>query len=180
MAAASVLIVDRHTLVRRALRALLPADGDLRVVAEAADAGHALAGLQTHRPDVVVIGPSDADTSLVGRLRAATAATRVVVISDRPCRCGHAALRIPEDAPAALLRAAVRGPVAAAADDRLSAREREVLRLIGFGYTNPEIAGRLALSVRTVEVHRARLLRKLRATSRAQLVRHALDRGLVA
>jgi two-component system, NarL family, response regulator NreC len=178
MSAPSVLIVDRHALVRRALRALLRGDGDLRVVAEAPDVGRALAGLGTYRPDVVLIGPGDADASVIARLRAATAAARVVVVTDRPCRCGHAALRVPEDAPAHLLRAAVRGAPGTA--ERLSARERDVLRLVGFGHTNPEIAVCLGLSVRTVEAHRARLQRKLRATSRAQLVRHALDRGLVS
>jgi two-component system, NarL family, response regulator NreC len=103
-----------------------------------------------------------------------------VVVSDHGCRCGAAALRLPEEAPGHLVRAAVRGRVADASGERLSARERDVLRLIGLGHTNPEIAGRLGLSVRTVEAHRARLQRKLGATSRSELVRHALDRGLVA
>jgi two-component system, NarL family, response regulator NreC len=180
MATRSVLIVDRHALVRRALRALLCSDGDLNVVGEAADVGRALADLRANRPDVVLVGPGHADPSVIARVRAAAAAARVVVVSDRPCRCGCAALRVPEDAPAHLLRAAVRGPVEPGAAERLSARERDVLALIGLGHTNPEIAGRLRLSVRTVEAHRARLQRKLRTTSRAQLVRHALDRGLVS
>jgi two-component system response regulator NreC len=63
--------------------------------------------------------------------------------------------------------------------DNLSAREREVLRLIALGYTNPQIAEYLVLSVRTIETHRAHLARKLGAESRAQLVRHALDYGLL-
>jgi two-component system, NarL family, response regulator NreC len=174
----SVLIVDRHALVRRALRTLLCRDGDVDVVAEAADLGQALECLRAHRPDVVVVGPGDADMSLVGRLRAASR-SRVVVIADRPCRCGSAALRLSEETPANVLRAAVRGRVTEDGDRRLSPREREVLRLIGLGHTNPEMAGTLGLSVRTVEAHRARLQGKLRASSRAELVRHALDRGLV-
>lgn len=63
--------------------------------------------------------------------------------------------------------------------DNLSVREREVLRLIALGYTNPQIAASLVLSVRTIETHRAHLARKLGAESRAQLVRHALDYGLL-
>lgn len=179
MPAASVMVVDSRTLVRRALRDMLRPDGDLAVVAEAADLPQAMAGLQAHRPDVVVLGPC-ADTRAVARLRSAARATRLVVVSDEPCRCGAAALHLPEDAPAHLLRAAVRGRVAEVNGERLSGREREVLRLIGLGHTNPEIAGRLGLSVRTVEAHRARLHGKLGAASRAELVRHALDRGLVA
>jgi two-component system response regulator NreC len=178
MSAAAVLIVDRLTLVRRALREMLRADGDLTVVAEAPDVARAIAGLREHRPDVVLLGPC-ADASAVARLRRATA-VRLVVVSDYACRCGAAALRLPENAPGHLVRAAVRGRVAEVNGERLSPRERDVLRLIGLGHTNPEIAGRLGLSVRTVEAHRARVQRKLAATSRAELVRHALDRGLVA
>ena len=61
----------------------------------------------------------------------------------------------------------------------LSEREVEVLRLIALGHTNAEIAGQLHLSVRTVEAHRAHIQRKLGRTTRAELVRYALDRGLV-
>lgn len=64
----------------------------------------------------------------------------------------------------------------AAAD--LSDREREVLRLIALGHTNAEIARLLFLSVRTVENHRASLMRKLGARSRAELVRQAGQLGL--
>jgi len=62
----------------------------------------------------------------------------------------------------------------------LSGREREVFRLLVLGYTNPEIAQALFLSVRTVESHRASLQRKLGRASRAQLVELALERGLLA
>ncbi len=61
----------------------------------------------------------------------------------------------------------------------LSPRETEVLRLIALGHTNGEIAGRLFLSVRTVEAHRAGLLRKLGCRTRAELVRRALEQGLL-
>ena len=66
-----------------------------------------------------------------------------------------------------------------AASDPLSDREREVLRLIALGYTNQEIAGQLYLSVRTIEAHRRHILDKLRLSTRAELVRYALDRGLL-
>jgi two-component system response regulator NreC len=63
--------------------------------------------------------------------------------------------------------------------DDLSDREVEVLRLIALGNTNAEIAQELYLSVRTVESHRAHIQQKLRRTTRAELVRYALDRGLL-
>jgi two-component system, NarL family, response regulator NreC len=63
--------------------------------------------------------------------------------------------------------------------DPLSEREREVLRLLALGHTNQEIAGMLYISVRTAETHRAHIMQKLRLASRAELVRYALDEGLI-
>ena len=63
--------------------------------------------------------------------------------------------------------------------DPLSDREREVLRLLALGHTNQEIAKELYLSVRTVETHRAHIMQKLRLTTRAELVRHAIEQGFL-
>ena len=63
--------------------------------------------------------------------------------------------------------------------DDLSGRELEVLRLIALGHTNAEIGEQLFLSVRTVETHRAHVQKKLGRTTRAELVRYALDHGLL-
>ena len=80
----------------------------------------------------------------------------------------------------ARLAAADAAAAAEAADDPLSDREREVLRLLALGHTNQEIAQMLYLSVRTAETHRARIMQKLRLTTRAELVRYAIDHGLLA
>jgi len=76
--------------------------------------------------------------------------------------------------------------VAAEADERakadadpLSDREREVLRLLALGHTNREIAQMLFISVRTSETHRAHIMQKLRLSSRADLVRYAIAKGLL-
>ena len=66
-----------------------------------------------------------------------------------------------------------------AAEDPLSDREREVLRLLALGHTNQEIAKMLFISVRTAETHRAHIMRKLGLRTRAELVRHALAQGLL-
>ncbi len=66
-----------------------------------------------------------------------------------------------------------------AEEDPLSAREREVLRLLALGHTNQEIATMLYISVRTAETHRAHIMQKLRLSSRAELVRYALAEGLL-
>ena len=65
------------------------------------------------------------------------------------------------------------------AEDKLTVREVEVLRLIALGHTSVEIARKLSLSPRTVETHRARIHRKLALATRAELVAYALRRGLL-
>jgi two-component system response regulator NreC len=64
--------------------------------------------------------------------------------------------------------------------DPLSDREHEVLRLLALGHTNQEIARTLYISVRTAETHRAHIMQKLGLSTRAELVRYALDQGLLA
>jgi two-component system response regulator NreC len=63
--------------------------------------------------------------------------------------------------------------------DPLSDREREVMRLLALGHTNQEIATMLYISVRTAETHRAHIMQKLRLSTRAELVRYAIDQGLL-
>jgi two-component system, NarL family, response regulator NreC len=116
----------------------------------------------------------------------------------RALRAGAAAYVLKEAADAELVeavrRAAVGGnylnpslgaklaaapPPAAGNPDDLSAREVEVLRLIALGHTNAEIGEQLFLSIRTVETHRAHVQQKLRRSTRAELVRYAIDHGLL-
>ena len=66
---------------------------------------------------------------------------------------------------------------AAVAADPLSDREREVLKLLALGHTNQEIAKQLYISVRTAETHRAHIMRKLQLSTRAELVRYAIEHG---
>lgn len=71
-------------------------------------------------------------------------------------------------------------PLGSEADQSiLSPRETEVLRLIALGYTNQEIADQLYMGVRTVETHKTHIGEKLGLTTRAQMVRYALQHGLV-
>jgi two-component system, NarL family, response regulator NreC len=65
------------------------------------------------------------------------------------------------------------------AADPLSDREREVLRLLAEGHTNQEIAAQLYISVRTAETHRAHIMQKLGFTTRSELVRYAIDQGML-
>lgn len=61
----------------------------------------------------------------------------------------------------------------------LTTRQKEILRLVAQGYTNREIGERLDISVRTVEVHRFNLMRRLRVRNVAQLLRQALALRLI-
>jgi two-component system, NarL family, response regulator NreC len=103
-----------------------------------------------------------ADTEVVGAVRAVAAGERYL----------HPAL-------GARLVAADAEARKRAEADPLSDREREVLRLLALGHTNHEIAKMLFISVRTAETHRAHIMQKLRLSSRAELVRHALSEGLL-
>ena len=62
---------------------------------------------------------------------------------------------------------------------RLSRREREVLQLVAQGYTNQQMADRLFLSVKTIETYKTRVMEKLDLHSRVELVRYALQKGLL-
>jgi two-component system, NarL family, response regulator NreC len=66
-----------------------------------------------------------------------------------------------------------------AEEDPLTEREHDVLRLLALGHTNQEIAKQLFISVRTAETHRAHIMQKLGLSNRAELVRYALDQGLL-
>lgn len=103
-----------------------------------------------------------ADTEVVGAIRAVASGERYV----------HPAL-------GARLVAAEAEERKRAEADPLSEREREVLRLLALGHTNQEIAKMLYISVRTAETHRAHIMQKLRLSSRAELVRYALENGLI-
>src|SRR5690606_34142547 len=76
-------------------------------------------------------------------------------------------------------RLAAAPPADASRPDDLSERELEVLRMIALGHTNAEIAASLYLSVRTVETHRAHVQQKLGLSTRAELVRYAIDHKLL-
>ena len=104
------------------------------------------------------------------------AADAELVAAVREVAGGH---RYVHPALGARLAAAEAEAQAAAAADPLSDREREVLRLLALGHTNQEIAKMLFISVRTAETHRAHIMQKLRLTTRAELVRYALQHGLL-
>jgi len=64
-------------------------------------------------------------------------------------------------------------------DEILSKREKEILKLVALGYTNKQIAAKLLLSVKTVESHKASIKEKLNARYRSDMVKYAVEKGIV-
>jgi two-component system response regulator NreC len=201
------VIADDHSVVRRGLRQVLEADSGLQVVAEAEDVESARRYVRGHKPDVLVLDlnmPGGSTLDAIPEIRAEAPETQIVILTmqDEPAYARQALAAgvmgyvLKEAADAELVEAVRR---AAAGDtylnprlgarlaaepppgppDGLSEREVEVLKMIALGHTNAEIADQLYLSVRTVETHRAHIQQKLRLATRAELVRYALDHGLV-
>jgi two-component system response regulator NreC len=205
----TVVIADDHTIVRQGLRLLIDADPAMQVIAEAGTVPDAERLTRAHRPTVLVLDLNmhgESGLEAIPRLRESTPDTAIVVLTmqDDPgfarqaLQTGALGFVLKEAADEELLEAirlAAAGEnylnprlgarLAAQPDqpssppDDLSDRETEVLRLIALGHTNTEIAQQLFLSTRTVETHRAHIQQKLRRTSRAELVRYALEHGLV-
>jgi DNA-binding NarL/FixJ family response regulator len=215
----TVALADDQALVRAGFRALLDAEDDISVVAEAADGEEAVEVATRHRPDVVLMDvrmPRTDGLRATARLSAdpRLAGTRVIVLTTfeldeyvfGALRAGAAGFLLKDIEPADLV-VAVRivaagdallaprhtrrlieafveqsGRAPAGDDGRLAdltAREREVLTLVGQGLSNAEIAERLVLSPLTAKTHVARLFTKLGARDRAQLVVLAYETGLV-
>ena len=204
-----VVLADDHEVVRSGLRLLLESEPGIEVVAEADDVASAVAEVERHAPDVLVLDlhmPGEPSLPAIPRLAEQSPQTRVVVLTAQrdPSFAGEAMRLgtpgyVPKEAAGKQLVRAIR--IAAeggtyleprlgarlAADTaqarrsapELTAREIEVLRLIARGHTNREIAERLFLSVRTIEGHRARIQHKLGRSRRADLVDYVLERGLV-
>ena len=202
-----IVIADDHSVVRRGLREVLEGDSGLEVVAEAEDIDGAHRYVRGHKPDVLVLDlnmPGGSTLEAIPEIRAEAPGTEIVILTmqNEPAYARQALAAgvkgyvLKEAADTELVEAVRR---AAAGDtylnprlgarlaaepppgppDGLSEREVEVLRMIALGHTNAEIAESLVLSVRTVETHRAHIQQKLRLGSRAELVRYALDHGLI-
>jgi two-component system response regulator NreC len=202
-----IVLADDHVIVRQGLRLLLEREATFEVVAEASDAQSARRYLLGHRPDVLVLDlglPGETGLEAIPGLRAQSPQTQIVILTahDEPAaarealRAGALGYVLKEAADSDLVEAVRRAAIgqthvtprlgarlatepATRASDGLTERETAVLRLIALGHTNAEIAAQLYISVRTVEAHRAHLQEKLELRTRAELVTHALQTGLI-
>ncbi|HWB68942.1 MAG TPA: response regulator transcription factor [Solirubrobacterales bacterium] len=203
----ALLLADDHVVVRRGLRLLLEQGSEFEVVAELGDAAEVPGAVRGGGVDVVLLDlnmPGE-PLAVVSELAAEQPSVAVVVLTmeqdpafarralDAGAR-GYVLKRAAEEELVEAIRtvagggthvsSAVAAALAAPAEPAaspgdLTPRETEVLRLIARGLTNAEVARELSLSVRTVETHRSHIQQKLLLSTRPDLVRYALEHGLI-
>jgi two-component system response regulator NreC len=204
----TIVLADDHEIVRDGIRMVLDAEEDLEVVAEAGDVESAERRVLGHHPTVLILDlnmPGEPSLPAIPQIISRSPDTAIVVLTmqNEPAfarealRAGAKGFVVKHAAGKELVQAIrdVAGggtyinpqlgarvaaePAVQGLPGGLTEREVEILGLIALGYTNPEIAEKLFLSVRTVETHRANIQGKLGLSSRAELVRYALDHDLV-
>jgi DNA-binding NarL/FixJ family response regulator len=202
-----VLIVDDHELLRAGLRSRLEGETDIAVVGEADSGERAIVVARSVQPDLILLDlllPRKNGYDVIPQLSAVAPQAKVLVVSSqaapssvRRALSAGAAGYVPKRSSARELLAAIHFvangagyvepdlgaqlvvPSGASALEPLSERERDVLHLLALGYTNQEIAKKLFISVRTVDTHRAHIMRKLQLETRAELVMFALANGVI-
>lgn len=200
-----VLLVDDHPVVCSGLSSLIEQQTDMLVVGHADDGVSAQQRVAEVQPDVVVMDlllPRLGGAEATQHIKTSFPDVKVLALTaldepaplQRALRAGASGVMLKRSAPQELLRA-IRlvaegrqyldasveaqlkpGPDAAGRK-ALSEREREVLKLLAAGVTAKDIAGKLCISVRTLETYRARAMEKLGLKSRADIVRYAASRG---
>jgi len=199
-----ILSVDDHPLLREGIAALVNAEADMKLVAEASNGREAIEQFRSHRPDVtlmdlqmpgfngieaiidihnefsgariIVLTTYTGDVQVLQALRAGAQAYilkghvhRELLETIRAVHAGKK--RIPPEVAAELADHA--------ADDNLTAREIDVLRMIAGGNANKVIADQLSISEETVKTHVTNILSKLGANDRTHAVTISLKRGII-
>ncbi len=199
-----VLTVDDHPLLRKGIAALVNGEPDLKLVAEASNGKEAIDAFRSHQPDVTLMDlqmPEVDGIDAIDRIRREFPGARIIVLTTyrgdtqvlRALKAGargyilkghvhkelldairavHAGQkRIPAEIAAELAEHAT--------DDTLTEREIDVLRLVGAGNSNKQIADQLSIGEATVKSHVTNILSKLGANDRAHAVTIGLKRGII-
>jgi len=199
-----ILTVDDHPLLRKGIAALVNAESDMKLIAEASNGREAIEEFRLHRPDVTLMDiqmPGLNGTEAINRIQNEFPDARIIVLTTytgdvqvlRALKAGARAYilkghvhrelletiravhagkkRIPPDIAAQLAEHA--------ADDELTPREIDVLRLIASGNANKQIADQLSIGEATVKSHVTNILSKLGANDRAHAVTIGLKRGFI-
>jgi DNA-binding NarL/FixJ family response regulator len=202
-----VLVTDDHAVLRTGVAALLECEDDMRAVGQAATAEQAVLKARALQPDIVlldVVMPRKSGFDALPELQKVAPEARVIILSMqtspssiRQALTSGAAGYVAKHASETDLLDAIRRVAGgsryvdpelggdlvvsdgAALTQPISERERDVLSLLALGYTNQQIAAMLFVSPRTVDTHRAHIMRKLKLETRAELVLYALANGLI-
>ncbi len=209
----TLVLADDHHIIRQSLKLLLETQGNIRVVAEAANGIEAVEAVEKLKPDVLVLDlfmPVLNGLEVLREISKTSGHSRSIILSMHAnegyvleaLKSGAWGYVLKQSTSANLLHAvkevmagrrylspplsdrAIEAyiakasggqPAAVPARGSITIREAEVMNLISDGKTNAEIAAQLSISVRTVEHHRASLMRKLKCRNKAELIRYALE-----
>jgi DNA-binding NarL/FixJ family response regulator len=199
-----ILTVDDHPLLRKGIAALVNGEPDLKLVAEASNGKEAVDAFRAHRPDVTLMDlqmPEVDGIDAIDRIRREFPEARIIVLTTysgdtqvlRALKAGARGYILKGHVHKELLDAIravhagqkrIPAEIAAeladhATDDALTEREIDVLRLIGAGNSNKQIADQLSIGEATVKSHVTNILSKLGANDRAHSVTIALKRGII-
>lgn len=200
----SILIADDHEVVREGLVAMINRQPGMRVVAQAGNGAQAAELWSRHHPDITLVDlrmPELDGVGVISKVRAVNPRARVIILTTfdgdediyRGMRAGARAYLL-KDAPRDELLGCIRAvhagetfvpPLVAAklaaqvSSERLTAREQEILQLMGGGASNKGIARQLGISEGTVKTHVKSVLQKLEVASRTEAVSLAARRGMI-
>jgi DNA-binding NarL/FixJ family response regulator len=202
-----VMVIDDHAILRTGICSMLERETGMAVVGQAGNAVQAVTRARALQPDVIlldVVMPRKSGFETLPELHGVAPDARVIMLSMqtnpssiRKALNAGAAGFVAKHASETDLFDAIRRvaagsryvdpelagdlivPDSAALTEPLSERERDVMFMLALGYTNQEVAEQLYISVRTVDTHRAHLMRKLGLRTRAELVLYALANGLI-
>jgi len=200
-----ILAVDDHPLLRKGIAALVNAEPDMKLIAEASNGEDAVESFRLHRPDVTLMDlqlPGLNGTEAISRILSEFPDARMIVLTTytgdaqvlRALRAGARAYILKGHVHRELLetirtvhagRKRIPPDIAIelaehATEDELSSREIDVLRLIASGHSNKQIADKLSIGEATVKSHVTNILSKLSANDRAHAVTIGLKRGIIA
>ena len=199
-----ILTVDDHPLLRKGIAALVNAEADLKLVAEASNGKEAVETFRSHQPDVTLMDlqmPEVDGLEAIVAIRREYPDARIIVLTTytgdmqvlRALRAGARAYILKGQVHKELLdtiravhavQKRIPPEIAAeladhATDDQLTEREMDVVRLIAAGNGNKQIADQLSIGEATVKSHVTNILSKLGANDRAHAVTIALKRGII-
>ena len=198
-----IVIADDHAILRAGLAMLIEAQPDLVIAGEAADGVEAIETVRRTKPDVLILDltmPRMSGFDALRQIHEESPDTKVLVLTmhDDPAygrsllaagALGYVTKKAADRELLLAIRTVREGRLFVdlsqaeemlAKQSPLSQRERQVLLELAHGFTHQEIADRLALSIKTVETYLGRLSTKLGLRRRADLVRYALEIGLLA